>query len=140
MRLLRPTSAVMAGSTVPTLTFPVDLRNRAQRRDGTGTFSAVRVPGSSGLYRVDIRNLVSEWARQCGKRVSDRRVTLGVDRRHLAQFAGTTEPTIQRIENGHINPRDHLRFAISAVLGSDVSDLWSYPSYERIHDLLRAGA
>jgi DNA-binding XRE family transcriptional regulator len=99
-------------------------------------FAAVCAPETSGLYGIDIRPLVSEWARQCGKRVGERRVSLGLDRRHVAVLAATTEPTIHRIENGCINPRDHLRFAISAVLGSDVSDLWSFPSY---HDLLRAG-
>ena len=96
----------------------------------------MRQTDSSGLYRADIRVFVSDWARQCGKRVRDRRLLLGVDRRHLANVAGTTEPTIQRIEHGHINPRDHLRFAISAALGADVSDLWSYPTYQRIYDLL----
>ena len=96
----------------------------------------MRTPTTARLDRVDIRALVSDWARQCGTRVRARRVDLGVDRRHLATVVGTTEATIQRIESGSINPRDPLRFTISAALDLDVADLWSYPSAQRIQDLL----
>ena len=96
----------------------------------------MRTPATTPLDRVDVRALVSEWARQCGTRVRARRVDLGVDRRHLAMVAGTTEATIQRIECGFINPRDPLRFTIATALDLDVAELWSYPSVQRIHDLL----
>ena len=100
--------------------------------------SDVRTPDTALLDRADVRALVIEWARQCGTRVRARRVDLGVDRRHLAAIAGTTEATIQRIESGFINPRDALRFTISAALDLDVADLWSYPSVQRIQHLLGA--
>ena len=98
----------------------------------------MRQPEWIGLHEVDFRALVNEWAQQCGKRVRSRRLDVGYDRRQLAGITGTTEPTIQRIEHGHINPRDHLRWMISAALVSNVSDLWCYPSYQRIRDLLDA--
>jgi DNA-binding XRE family transcriptional regulator len=57
----------------------------------------------------------------------------------MASVTGTTEPTIQRIEHGHLNPRDNLRLAIAAALDADASDLWAYPStdrlIERLHEL-----
>jgi DNA-binding XRE family transcriptional regulator len=99
----------------------------------------VRLPHTDFLDRAQVRALVRAWAQQCGERVRVRRVELGVDRRCLATCVSSTEATIQRIETGYINPRDDLRFTISAALGSDIADLWSYPSSRHLHDELQTG-
>lgn len=75
----------------------------------------------------DVRVMVAKWAVDCGRRVSDRRTMLGWDRRQLAAFAGTTEATIHRIEEGKINPRDHMKLAIASAVGLEVEALWPYP-------------
>lgn len=75
----------------------------------------------------DIRQMVAKWAIDCGRRVADRRVALRWDRRQLARLVGTTEATIARIEQGVINPRDHLKLAIAAALCLEVESLWPYP-------------
>lgn len=53
--------------------------------------------------------------------------------RQLADLAGTTEPTIMRIEAGTLNPRDHLRIAIADALRCEVGEIWSYPSHAHVN-------
>lgn len=84
--------------------------------------------------RDDIKWLVRAWRKECGSRVSQRRTLLNLHRRELADLAGTSEPTIIRIEAGEMNPRDELRLMIAGVLRCEVADLWQYPTCERIHD------
>jgi DNA-binding XRE family transcriptional regulator len=102
-------------------------------------FSRVRLPDTDRFDRAQVRALVGAWVLQCGERVRVRRMELGVDRRRLATRISSTEATIHRIETGSINPRDDLRFTISAVLGSDIADLWAYPSCHSILDELDTG-
>lgn len=79
-----------------------------------------------------LRDIAAEWMVECGTRVKDRRALLKLHRRELADLAGTSEPTIIRIETGSLNPRDTLRFAIAGVLRCEVSELWPYPSHTQI--------
>lgn len=88
----------------------------------------------------DLRIALTTWQRECGRRVQNRRILLGVTPTDLADLTGTTAATISRVESGAINPRDILRIAIAGVLRTEVADLWPYPTCERIHDLAQAVA
>lgn len=77
--------------------------------------------------------IAKEWVAESGVRVEKRRRDVNLHRRELADLAGTTEPTIIRIESGTLNPRDSLRMAIAAALCCEVSDLWTYPRCEQLH-------
>jgi DNA-binding XRE family transcriptional regulator len=81
----------------------------------------------------DVRALVREWQIQCGARVKARRELFNWDRRTFAAITGTTEPTIQRVEAGVVNPRDYLRLIIAACLACEVADLWPYPTQADVH-------
>lgn len=76
----------------------------------------------------EMRRMVSKWAVDCGERVTNRRKELGWDRRQLAAMTGTTEATVHRVEEGKINPREHLKLIFAATLQVEVSDLWPYPT------------
>lgn len=86
----------------------------------------------------DVRRLVRAWQKECGARVALRRELFGITRRELADLAGTTEPTILRIEAGTVNPRDHLRLTLACVLRCEVSTLWPYPTCEQVHNAAQA--
>lgn len=88
----------------------------------------------------DLREALTTWQAECGRRVQARRELLGVNRRDFADLCGTTEATVCRVETGAINPRDALRCVIAAVLRCEVADLWPYPTCKRIHDLAQAVA
>lgn len=75
----------------------------------------------------DVRSIVAKWAIDCGRKVTERRESLGLDRRKFAAMVGTTEATITRVEQGVLNPRDHLKLAIAAALALEVEDLWRHP-------------
>jgi DNA-binding XRE family transcriptional regulator len=108
-------------------------------RSDVVSFTIVRIPLTDVVDRAEVRALVRAWAQECGERVRVRRVELGVDRRRLATSVSSTEATIHRIETGFINPRDDLRFTIAAVLGTEIADLWAYPTCRRLHDELQTG-
>lgn len=87
----------------------------------------------------DVRRMVSKWAVDCGRRVQDRRTSLGWDRPRLASLVGTTEATIVRIEQGVINPRDYLKLAVAAALVVEVEELWPYPRRSDVFAIAGAG-
>lgn len=78
--------------------------------------------------RTHLDAILTDWRKECGQRITQRRRLLGASRRDLADLAGATEATITRIENGKINATDRLRLAIAGVLHCEVADLWPYPS------------
>ncbi len=78
------------------------------------------------------RTLVAEWATECGERLRARRTALGWDRRLLADRVGVSEATIVRIEQGLLNPRDHLKLAVAAALRVDAAAIWSLPRRARV--------
>lgn len=80
----------------------------------------------------DIRVMVSKWAVDCGRRVSDRRADLHLNGRALAAAAGCNEITIYKIENGSLNPRDHLKLSIAAALDVEVDMLWPFPKIAEV--------
>lgn len=82
----------------------------------------------------DVRRMVSKWSIDCGARVEQRRRELGWDRPTFAAIVGTTEATIHRIESGKLNPRDHLKLAISAALQVEVGDLWVFPTRQAVYE------
>lgn len=67
--------------------------------------------------------------RQWGKQVQDRRLAMGFSVETLADACGTSTRTIQRVEEGTLNPRDHLKAAIARWLGCQVPALFKFPSY-----------
>jgi len=75
----------------------------------------------------DLRVLINKWNIDCGRRVLTERIKLDIKRPDFAAMTGTTEPTIQRVEQGVLNPRDHLKLAIAAALGLEVEMLWPFP-------------
>ena len=79
-----------------------------------------------------LRDITSEWIVESGSRVKARRELMKFHRRELAEMAGTSEPTIIRIETGSLNPRDTLRIAIAGVLRCEVADLWPYPPHAQV--------
>jgi|SRR5690554_4354152 len=98
-----------------------------------------RPPHLPPRFEFDALNeLTAEWIVECGQRVRRRRELLQMHRRELADLAGTTEPTIIRIEAGKLNPRDGTRIAIAGALRCEVDSLWPYPSHAQV--LARAGA
>ena len=95
----------------------------------------------SPLVELDgARRVVAKWAVDCGSRVVARRKALGMDQETLAALAGTTKPTISRIESGQINPRDHLKLAIANALAVEVETIWPYLTRERLHSEIAAVA
>lgn len=86
------------------------------------------------FVRSDVRALVLQWRIACGQRLAKRRDLVGLHRRELADLAGTSEPTVIRIEAGTLNPRDELRIALACVLRTEVADIWSYPSCSEVYD------
>lgn len=85
-------------------------------------------------------DITREWVAECGVRLARRRELLGLHRRELADLAGTTEPTIIRIEAGTLNPKDHLRIAICGALRCEVDDVWPYPSHSSVESRARVVA
>lgn len=79
------------------------------------------------LDHEDVRRMVAKWAVDCGRRVQERRQLFSWDRRTLSELVGVSEPTMIRIEQGSINPRDYLKLSIAACLLCEVEDLWPYP-------------
>jgi DNA-binding XRE family transcriptional regulator len=88
----------------------------------------------------DLRSFADTWAKECGRRINQRRDLFGLHRRQLADLCGVTESTIIRIEDGDQTPREWLRLAIAGALRCEVADLWPYPSCERIHEMAQAVA
>jgi DNA-binding XRE family transcriptional regulator len=85
------------------------------------------------FFELDaVRRMAAKWAVDCGHRVAEARTRLGWDRRTLAGLVGTTEATIHRVESGALNPRDHLKFAIASALSVEISEIWQYPTRERV--------
>lgn len=97
-----------------------------------------RLPARFDL--TELRDLVAEWRTACGANVERRRENLGLHRRELADLCGVTEPTVIRVENGQLNPRDELRLAIAGALRCEVDDLWRYPANQRVSDRAQAVA
>jgi len=81
-----------------------------------------------------VRRLLGTWPVECGARVAARRVERGWDRSELAERVGTTEATIHRVESGKLTPRDYLKLAIAAALGSEVAEIWQFPDAASVHD------
>ena len=81
-----------------------------------------------------VRRLLGTWSVDCGARVAARRAERGWDRAELAERVGTTEATIHRVESGTLTPRDYLKLAIAAALGSEVAEIWRFPPAATVHD------
>lgn len=64
-----------------------------------------------------------EW----GQRLREVREQHGLTGSELAKAAGVTRQHIQRIEVGITSTSDAVRIKIAAVLGVQVTDIWSYP-------------
>lgn len=74
------------------------------------------------------RRVAQHWAIDCGGRVRAARRARGWSLLELADRVGTTEATIHRIEHGVLQPRDHMKFAISAALDVSPAELWPMPA------------
>lgn len=85
-------------------------------------------------------DITREWIAECGVRIARRRELLGLHRRELADLAGTSEPTIIRVEAGTLNPKDHLRIAIAGALRCEVADIWAYPGHNSVESRARVVA
>lgn len=56
-----------------------------------------------------------------GEKIKERRKTLGITQKHLAELAGVNPNTIIRIENGKINPTIEVVNSIADVLGMELT-------------------
>ena len=90
----------------------------------------------TGTLRRDLRG-GGEWARQCGERVARRREHLGLTSTQLAQLVGVPEPTIWKVEQGLLAPRDYLKIAIAFAMATPVEHLFPYPERERVSEMYR---
>jgi transcriptional regulator with XRE-family HTH domain len=79
----------------------------------------------------------SEWACQAGASIKARRLALGFTLQRLADLAGTTVQTIQRVETGKLIPREYLKASIAVALVLDVTDIWAWPPR---HEICRQAA
>ena len=58
---------------------------------------------------------------ELGNKIKERRRTLGITQKHLAELAGVNPNTIIRIENGKINPTIEVVNSIADVLGMELT-------------------
>lgn len=80
------------------------------------------------LHDLDVlRAYIDRESRSWGRLVRSRREDLGLTLDQVAKLAGTTAQTIQKIEKGQIQPRDHLRLALAFALSTEVDRLFPMP-------------
>lgn len=73
--------------------------------------------------------VMSDWAKQCGKRLRSRRIELGWSQEQLAGLAGVTAASLCRFELGVNVPKDSVRLSLAYALMCEVADL--YPPIDR---------
>jgi transcriptional regulator with XRE-family HTH domain len=79
-----------------------------------------------------LRRYLKREQRFWGGRVRARREDLGLTLEQVADMTGSTAPTIFKIEQGKIAPRDHLRIALAFALATEVDRLFPIPNRETI--------
>ncbi len=85
------------------------------------------------LHQQDLDDFLrTKWARKCGNLVRSRRELLNLTPAQLAEAAGVSRPTLSKIENGKLLPRDYMRISVAHSLGCRVDDLWPWPSREKV--------
>lgn len=67
-----------------------------------------------------------------GLALKSERQALSLTREQLAAMVGTTHQTIGRIEQGQLNPRDHVKAAIAVALGTQVETVFAWPSLSEL--------
>jgi transcriptional regulator with XRE-family HTH domain len=84
--------------------------------------------------------VMSDWARQCGKRLRARRQELNWSQEQLANLTGVRGASLCRFELGVNVPKDSVRVALAYALMCEVSDL--YPPLDRalVHAHVRDAA
>ena len=66
------------------------------------------------------------------KRIRQRREQKGYSQEHLAESAGVSIRTLQRIEGGQTEPRGHTLIALAEALGTPVEDLMDFTKKDNI--------
>lgn len=79
-----------------------------------------------------LRAYLDRESRMWGMLVRSRREMLGFTLEQVATLAGTTVPTLFKIEKGKIQPRDHLRVALAFALQTEVLHLFPIPDRKTI--------
>lgn len=69
------------------------------------------------------RDVAAGW----GRRVEERMTALGLRNVQLAKLSDTTPQTVLKIRRGELVPRDSLKIAIAAALGTAPADLFPLP-------------
>lgn len=73
----------------------------------------------------------SDQAKELGHRLRRRREKIGLSMRELAERAGTTHPTIIRLEEGSIErPAADKLSRIADVLGLNLADVYAFVDYD----------
>jgi transcriptional regulator with XRE-family HTH domain len=72
---------------------------------------------------------IRDWARQCGKRLTARRIAVKWTQSQLASLADVNATAISKFELGLAVPKDSVRLAIACALMCEVVDIW--PPMER---------
>ncbi len=87
-----------------------------------------------------LRHYIDRESRSWGRLVRARREDLRLTLDAVAGLAGTTPQTIQKIEKGQIQPRDHLRLALAFALCTEVERLFPMPDRQTVQRELAAAS
>lgn len=77
----------------------------------------------------------TSWTPACGKRVRQRRKALRLSLDSVGELAGASRQTVSRVELGQVMPGDALKLSIAGALGCDASELWPWPTRERLAEV-----
>jgi len=69
-----------------------------------------------------------------GRRVADRRTTLGLSQAQLADLCDVTQQTISKIEAGRMIPHDNLKLSLASRMGLEPADLFAWPARSELLD------
>ncbi|MFI6249073.1 helix-turn-helix transcriptional regulator [Streptomyces sp. NPDC051016] len=73
--------------------------------------------------RRELDERIDEKRRRLGERIADFRAPLGISQEQLAEMAGISRRSVQRIEAGMADPRFGDQLRIAAILGVPLSVL-----------------
>lgn len=59
--------------------------------------------------------------KELGNRIKDRRNTLGITQKHLAELAEVSVNSVVKIENGQMNPSIEMVDRIAEILGMELT-------------------
>lgn len=82
------------------------------------------MPTSALLDERRLEALLSQWSRDCGRRLQKRRKQLNWRQDQLADLAGVSATSVSKFELGQATPKDATRVALACALCCEVDEIW----------------